>query len=498
MALTYFSSAQSALGSSNPMTISSGLGSDSNNKVLVLAIATQTTTPRTGAAPYCGNGTFTQLGTTQAGSAECTAELWYLVLSGAYLSPITVPNTNNVTMRLMAVLFNGSAASLFSTPQQTGVSSANPSLTINSVPAGGVCVSVLGHGYKDAPTGRSHTIIYSNDEGNYSTNSQYMEQGSLGNVTMSWTFAGSDDVAMVMAAFQPTATITYTVTGNIALSLIPGSAINKSKTIVGSISVSLVPSAAVNKTKVYAGSLTLFLTLNSTSNHGMVHAGNVTLAFTPNSSSHSVRICSGNILFTLTQSHAVVRSYARTGSVLLTLMPNSNYQLSSGYSAIGNISLTITPASPINKIKAALGSISLSLTPDTLSSLVKVVLGTIPFSLIPQSQVSRAYAVKGDIDILLTPEGLYSLNASGYRHEGDIPLVLTPESGVVRVWSREGEIIFTLTLSSEDSCPLPELVRLNSAISRQSSIASLIAQEASVESGIGKIVSLSSPIRKST
>ena len=208
MSLTRDTKAQSTRGIENPKTLSYICGASC--KLLVLLIIGASTAARGGGAPTYNGVAMTQAGSAQAGSAECNSELWYLfnpATGSAY--DISVPNSDSLSLRLQAESFSGTGAQLFGTPQQTGVSSATPSLTINSVPAGGVCVSVLGHGCKNPPTARSHIVIYETDEGAYSTNGQSGLIAVLGNVTMSWTLAVSDNVAMIMAAFEEVAAPTY-------------------------------------------------------------------------------------------------------------------------------------------------------------------------------------------------------------------------------------------------------------------------------------------------
>jgi len=199
MALTYRTKNQANLGSGDPITVA--LTTQAGDSLLVCFISSATTAARTGGSPTWNGVALTQAGTAQAGSAECNSELWYMLNPALGSYNVSVPNTGTKATRVMAAVFTGSPPALFGTPQQTGTSGANPACTINSVPIGGLAAAVDGGGYKDPPTGRSYTSLYENDEGVYSTNAQYGEFAVVTNVTMGWSFAGSDDVSMVMAAW---------------------------------------------------------------------------------------------------------------------------------------------------------------------------------------------------------------------------------------------------------------------------------------------------------
>src|SRR5512139_653080 len=169
MALGYRTSAHSGPATTNPRTVSVTI--QTGDAVLILGIAGATTTTRTGGAPTRGAQTFTQISTTQVGSAECTAELWCIVDPTVGSADISVPNSGALSLALMAHVFTGSGALLFNS-NQTNASAQNPSLTINSVPAGGACVDVFASGYKDVATA-SDTGIYAEDPGAYTYHAQY-------------------------------------------------------------------------------------------------------------------------------------------------------------------------------------------------------------------------------------------------------------------------------------------------------------------------------------
>jgi hypothetical protein len=202
MALAYRTKAQAALGSGDP--INCAFTTTTGDTLLVCCIVGATTTSRTGGAPTWGAGgtPFIQAGTTQAGSAECTAELWYLKNPAIKADNIVVQNDGTLELRVDACVFTGQSPNLDQVTQ-TGTSAAQATLTLNNVPAGSVVVDVLGHGRLAAPTEDGDgTALYNDDEGAYSANCGYSEKVAAGTVTHSWTASNTDDVAMVMASFK--------------------------------------------------------------------------------------------------------------------------------------------------------------------------------------------------------------------------------------------------------------------------------------------------------
>ena len=202
MALAYRAKAEAGPATTDPMTIS--LTTTPGDKLLGLCITGATTAARTGGAPTWNSGaqTFTPAGTNQAGSAENNTELWYLINPniGTYAAIAQNDSAKNIWGCLVAFTAGG-AVSLFGTPGQTGVSTQTPSLTINSIPAGGMTVSVVGHGNKDAPTS-NQTTLYLAGASSWSRGAIYRASASSENVTHTYTHGASDDTAMVMAAWQ--------------------------------------------------------------------------------------------------------------------------------------------------------------------------------------------------------------------------------------------------------------------------------------------------------
>ena len=187
----------------------------SGDVLIVLSIVGATTTARTGGVPVHNatvNQDFTQAGTTQAGTAECSSELWYLFnpnLAGS--TRFVAPNSGLLTIRLIVSYYTGTGAE-FDQVTQTGTSVQSPSLTLNNVPAGAAVVDVFGSGYKDVATA-SDTLLYANDEGAWTTHAQYQIQPTTGSQTFTWTNADSDDVAFIMASFKETGGLNLALTG---------------------------------------------------------------------------------------------------------------------------------------------------------------------------------------------------------------------------------------------------------------------------------------------
>jgi hypothetical protein len=214
---TYDTKAQTATWTNaNPTTLSYTCGAGTT--LLTLKIQ-HTQTARTGGAPTFNSAPFSQAGAEVLNAQEVGVEVWYLKdppTGSAYT--ISVPNGAAGSMRITAASFkaqSGYTSGLFNVASDN-VDKGSTTLTINSVPAGAVCLDVLGHGYLNPPSARSHTLLYTNDEGALTFETQYGLIAGAGNVTMTHTVGGSDDVANRMACFQevlPAQSYAYTMTG---------------------------------------------------------------------------------------------------------------------------------------------------------------------------------------------------------------------------------------------------------------------------------------------
>lgn len=289
----------------------------------------------------------------------------------------------------------------------------------------------------------------------------------------------------------------YTYGGNIALSVIPSHVLNFIKTVTGAVSIVLATSGSPKLIKVYAGAISVSLT--------------------PSGSSKFVKVYAGNLTVLLAPSHTLSRSYARTGVIDLSLIPNSAYQFKEVYIYSGNISLVFVPNAFVNRVRSVqgalaialvlssswgknfanvTGSMTLSLMPASDINKVRVIFGNIPLSLMPNFTIKRVFVGHSGLDLVLMPEGVYILDLAGYMYQGNIVLELKPESGAVRVYDRQGNILVTLMPNSEGGYALLELVKMNSGIEKTETLSSpLDFDESGMQSGIGKTVTLSSPIR---
>ena len=196
--------AQSAASTANPLTLSFTCGA--NAKLLVLAIGDSVTTARTGGDPTYNGVTMAPVGTQIQGATEVRTELWYLSspTTGSAVN-ISVPNAGTLTLRLAASSFNNTGTGVIGAGLEsfmtTNTTVANPSLTITPATDGTVIVDSFADGNTTVPSANSQTLIFKNDNGSWSNNSQYALQTTRAAITFSWT-VNSDDVAMIVAVFK--------------------------------------------------------------------------------------------------------------------------------------------------------------------------------------------------------------------------------------------------------------------------------------------------------
>jgi hypothetical protein len=204
------------------------ISTDVNDTVMVLLIKTVGSTDRAGGAPtYQRVGTpassaqsFIQANTTQkaAASPEASAELWYLLnpmTAEAGQVIFTIPNTGAATLYFTLVALQAQAGMIseFDGANGSNGTSANPTtgavVTTGIGGSAGVAVVVSGATDFD-PATPSHTGFGTGtgtplgtfDDGAHGGGQQYAIQTSPGSITMSWTFATSDDWGAVAAYFK--------------------------------------------------------------------------------------------------------------------------------------------------------------------------------------------------------------------------------------------------------------------------------------------------------
>jgi len=199
---TYDTKAQTTMFTSpNPRILSYTCGSGTT---LLVVMIQHLQTSRTGGAPTYNSVAMTQVGAEVLNAQEVGVEMWYMIdpPTGA-AHDISVPNTGSQNIQVNAASFKAQAGATSALDQNTStnVDGANPSLNRTTTVDGDVCIDVLGDGYTSPPSARTHTLLYTDDPGAFSYETQYALQGSYGLITMSHTVA-SDDVAMIMACFK--------------------------------------------------------------------------------------------------------------------------------------------------------------------------------------------------------------------------------------------------------------------------------------------------------
>ena len=209
MAFAFGTSSLANLSSATTITLAHTC--TAGTRLLVMGLATRSTTIRTGGAPTYNSVTMAQIQTAIAGSAECTAELWYLANPDTGSSyNISVPNANATTERVVASNYTNDATIYLQASTSTTNSTANPTLTLNSVAQDSLVVDILGDGRADVPSANTGgTVLTNNDEGAWVDSAQYKITTSSGNVTFTWVVA-NDDVAFIMASFSTVAPIVAT------------------------------------------------------------------------------------------------------------------------------------------------------------------------------------------------------------------------------------------------------------------------------------------------
>jgi len=203
MAHTYDTKAETN-GSANPLTLAYTCGTGTT--LLVLCIVVSGSTNRTG-----GNPTYNGVGMTPvyenikyASSPENSVSMYYLLsppTGSAY--DISVPNSGSLTMWLSASSYKAQSGytSTYDVGKTNTGLSANPSDLITTTVDGDVCVQVVGDGYKDVPSGQTHTWLNDHDFGANVGANQYALQATAGNITMGFT-ESSDDWQMITASWK--------------------------------------------------------------------------------------------------------------------------------------------------------------------------------------------------------------------------------------------------------------------------------------------------------
>jgi len=161
--------------------------------------------PHAGGAPtYNGvEMTASPEGTVEAGFGS-VVEMWYLVNPASGENTISISNTNNSDVVPIASAWSGvdTGDPLDTSNSDSNTGSANPSVQVTTTAANGLVIDMLMDGYGTVPTGNSHTLISSQENGGWTSNAQYTtSQSPAGNITLDWTVP-SDNWAMIVCAFN--------------------------------------------------------------------------------------------------------------------------------------------------------------------------------------------------------------------------------------------------------------------------------------------------------
>lgn len=209
MAHTYDTKANLARGrSSSGRDFAGGYTCGAGATLLVLCIAVDGLTARTGGAPtYNGVALLQADQNRYYASGETISELWYMLAppTGSALT-LHIPDDNNVYFTAEASSYKAASGktSALRTANGGSGSSTNPTgPSLTGLAAGDVIVACVGDGATTwAPSGRTGVQLYDIDDGSYGDGAQYYITPDASNVAMAWTFGTSSTWGLVEAAFK--------------------------------------------------------------------------------------------------------------------------------------------------------------------------------------------------------------------------------------------------------------------------------------------------------
>ncbi len=206
MAHTYALGQARASSVANPITFSYTV--NIGDTVLCLLLKAVSATSRAGGAPTWGSYTFVQANSTQKAvtSPEASAELWYVLNPLPGTATFTIPNTGALTIKYTIALGKaaGGGKSAFIGANGGNATSTNPTPgAVSITDAGSIGFAITAGGWTTwAPSAQVGTIIANTDDGADGGGEQYILNPAIGNHTLSWTFATSDDWGAVSAYFK--------------------------------------------------------------------------------------------------------------------------------------------------------------------------------------------------------------------------------------------------------------------------------------------------------
>lgn len=206
MAHTFGTNSSHVSSAANPIDVS--FTTVTEDTVLVLMLVVNGATDRTGGAPTFAGRIMTQASTTQKAvtSPEASAELWFIVrpLIGTY--NVSIPNAGVLTVRHMIATGRAAPGGSSELDQANGANATatNPSPgAITTTTDGNISFAVVATGAQTwAPSAQAGTVLNNTDDGATGTGRQYHLQATKGALTLSWTFATSEDYGAVVASFK--------------------------------------------------------------------------------------------------------------------------------------------------------------------------------------------------------------------------------------------------------------------------------------------------------
>lgn len=205
MAHTYALGQARTASTGNPITFSYSV--QAGDTIICLLLNVMGGTDRAGGSPTWGSYTFTQRNTVHkaAVSPEASAEFWDILNPFPGTATITIPNTSALTVVYTVAIGRaaGGGYSAFMGTSGGNATSTNPTPgAVTITDAGGIGFAITAGGWNNwLPTAQTGTVIANSDEGS-SGGEQYVLDPPIGQHTLSWTFATSDDWGAISTYYK--------------------------------------------------------------------------------------------------------------------------------------------------------------------------------------------------------------------------------------------------------------------------------------------------------